>query len=136
MILSDANFYIYAAKAYENPNCIDMLEFEEDLARIKYIKKLLKRYKDTGELRDQLIINHLRILYNVFASKPCTNMLILKLWEYLEALKPFLIYLDKWNEGRISGIQFEVGSVYGSDIPLDTEVIERLREVKNNEKNV
>lgn len=135
MHVDDSTFPIYAAKAYRNPNCIDVLEFEEDLSRFKYIKKLLKRYNETGELREQLIINHLRVLYNVFEAKACTNMLIFKLWEYLDILKPFLVYLGHWNEGKITGVKFEVGEVYGSDIPLDGKIIESLRELKNGEKN-
>ena len=131
--VDDSNYLIYAAKAYNNPNCIDVIEFEEDLNRIKYIKKLLKRYKDDGELRERLILNHLRILYNVFDPKACTALLIFKTWEYLEALKPFLIYLQQWDEGRIDNVKFEVGEVYGSDIPRDVYVIDRLRTIKNEE---
>lgn len=133
MIVDDSNFGIYAAKAYKNPNCIDVIEFEEDLQRIKYVKKLLKRYKDEGELRGHLILNHLKVLYNVFDQKSCTAMLIFKVWEYLEALKPFLIYLNQWNDGKIRNVRFECGEVYGSDIPLDQAVIEFLRELKRNE---
>lgn len=131
MYVDDSTFPIYAAKAYRNPNCIDVLEFEEDLSRFKYIKKLLKRYNETGELREQLIINHLTVLYNVFDPKACTNMLIFKLWEYLDILKPFIVHIGYWNDGKIDEVKFEVGEVYGSDIPLDNYVIERLRDFKN-----
>ena len=62
--LNDDNFIIYAMKAYDRPNCV-MSEFEEDLSRIKYVKRLIKRYKTTGELKERLILNHIIVLSNV-----------------------------------------------------------------------
>jgi len=63
-IIDDNNFLLYAAKHYDNPNCTDVLEFQEDLNRIKYIKRLFKKYSETGELKERLIINHLTVVYN------------------------------------------------------------------------
>mgnify|MGYP006251878411 FL=1 len=61
--LDDSNFMLFAAKYYDNPSCVDTNEFEDDLSRIKYIKRLFRKYKDTGELRERLIFNHLIVLY-------------------------------------------------------------------------
>ena len=56
--LTEKNFLVYAMKAYNNPHCMDLEEFQEDLKRIKYIKRLFKKYLETGQLRARLVINH------------------------------------------------------------------------------
>ena len=76
--LNDDNFLIFAMKCYDSPKCI-MSEFEEDLKRIKYIKRLIKRYRTTGELEERLILNHLIILSNVFGTKNAVRMLFYKI---------------------------------------------------------
>ena len=88
--LDDGNFMLYAAKAYDNPSCVDEVEFNEDLNRIKYIKRLLRKYEMGGEIKERLILNHLVVLYNVFDGDMMTRMLFYRLYEYLEFLKPFL----------------------------------------------
>ena len=87
--LSEVNFLLFAAKNYDNPSCYDTLEFYEDLNRFKYIKRLLMRFHDTGELRDRLVLNHLIVLYNVFGPAT-TKMLFVRLDGFLEYLTPFL----------------------------------------------
>ena len=64
--LDDTNFMLYAAAHYDNPQCYDTDEFYDDLKRFKYLKRLLNRYKETGELKERLILNHLTVIYNVF----------------------------------------------------------------------
>jgi hypothetical protein len=93
MQLNDNNFSLFAAKHYDNPNCTDILEFHDDLNRIKYIKRLFKHYNDTGELKERLVLNHLITLYNVFEVQACTKMLVFKLYEYMPVLKSFLFYI-------------------------------------------
>ena len=66
--LNDNNYLLFAIKNYENPQAITKEDFEDDLKRIKYVKRLLKRYKNTGELRTHLILNHLIVLFNVFGD--------------------------------------------------------------------
>ena len=56
--LNDDNFTIYAMKCYSSPNCI-MSEFESDIKRTKYLKRLFRRYKITKSLKERLILNHL-----------------------------------------------------------------------------
>lgn len=98
MQLNDNNFSLFAAKYYDNPNCYDILEFHDDLNRIKYVTRLFKAYKDTGELKERLILNHLITLYNVFEPQACTRMLIYKLPDYTSVLKSFLIHLNMWSD--------------------------------------
>jgi len=59
--LNESNILLYAAKCYEKPNCIDS-EFDEDYKKLRYIKRLLHRYRITGELKERLILNHLDII--------------------------------------------------------------------------
>lgn len=124
MNLTEATLELYAAKYYNNPNCIDKEEFLEDFNRLKYIKRLVKRYKQTGELKERLILNHLIILYNTFESKPCTRMLVFKLKENFSVIKPFLILLNRLPEKLLlENKQY----LYFADIPLDNYVVEQIR---------
>lgn len=111
--LDDGNFLLYAAKAYENPSCVDDEEFLEDLNRIKYIKRLLRKYDVGGDLKERLIINHLVVLYNVFEGDALTRMLFYRLYEYLEFLVPFLEML-----GRLPDVVKGVGPE-GIDVETD-----------------
>jgi hypothetical protein len=126
--LTESNFQIFAMKHYTNPNCTDMLEFYDDLKRIGYLKRLFRKYKETGDLKDRLIINHLLVLYNTFEPRAMTRMLILKLDDHLDCLKPFLIALNYWttNVGKIDG---EV--VTDSDISLDQQIVQIIRQTIN-----
>jgi hypothetical protein len=93
--LSDKVFITFAMRHYNNPQCVTVEEFEQDLQRIKYIKRLLIRFKSGGELKERLILNHLIVFYNVFGIKPATKMLYFKIDEKLHPqLNSFLVYLN------------------------------------------
>ena len=126
--LDDSNFMLYAAQAYINPGCVDVLEFHEDLNRIKYIKRLFRRYSETGELKERLILNHLIVLYNVFEHRMLTRMLAYKLYDYMEFLKTFLLFLSYWPD-RIENIGLHDEIILDSDIALDTDIASTLREL-------
>ena len=126
-VLNDKNFMLYAAKFYDNKNCVDILEFHDDLNRIKYLKRLFKKYNDTGEIKIQLVLNHLTVIYNVFYPIAATRMLVLKLKEHLCYLKPFLVYTNHWPE-RIN-ISNEI--IRDSEISLDQKIVNLLREYDN-----
>jgi len=123
--LTESNFQIFAMKYYANPNCTDMLEFYDDLKRIGYLKRLFRKYKETGDLKDRLIINHLLVLYNTFEPRAMTRMLVLKLDDHLDCLKPFLIALNYWTTdiGKIEGTP-----IVDSDIGLDMGIVNRIRQ--------
>jgi hypothetical protein len=97
--LTEKNFSLYAAKNYINPRCLDPEEFEEDLTRFKYLKRLFSRYKDKQELQERLILNHLTVIHNVFGIKAATEMCFFKIdQEVWPALKTFLLYLNLLHE--------------------------------------
>ena len=124
--LNNDNFMFYAMKAYESPKCI-MSEFEEDLKRIKYVKRLIKRYKATGEIKERLILNHIIILSNVFGITPTVRMLFFKLdKEEYEILKTFLLFLNFMPQmiKGLNGIDIK-----SSDISVDLFIGKRLRSI-------
>ena len=96
--LTAANFSLFAIKNYENPQAVTKEDFEKDLQHFKYIKRLLKRYKNTGELKTHLLLNHFIILYNIF-GEATTPMLFFKIEEELwSVMKTFVVFLDKLPE--------------------------------------
>ena len=96
--LNSDNFLLFTIKHYENPQAVTKEDFEKDLNHFKYIKRLLKRYKNTGELKTHLILNHFIILYNIF-GEATTPMLFFKIEEELwESMKTFIVFLDKLPE--------------------------------------
>ena len=118
MQLNDNNFSLFAAQYYNNPNCTDILEFHDDLNRIKYVKRLLKTYKETGELKERLVLNHLITLYNVFEPQACSKMLVFKLVDHVEVVKSFLEYMNVWPM-RIEGLGPNNLSINSNDIDSD-----------------
>lgn len=124
MILSEETFLLYAAKFYDNPQCTSMEEFEEDLKRFQYLKRLFNRYENTGELRERLILNHIIILYNCFALKT-TDMLFFKLKGQEMFLMPFLVKLNYIAEN----ISYENKIMKSSDIPMDPLIVDKLRKI-------
>jgi len=125
--MSENNYVMYAMKNYNNPQCLDVDEFYSDLNRIKYLKKLMKRYLATGEMKDRLILNHIIILYNVFGIIPATRLLFFKTdKELYPMLKTFITYLNYLPEGEKLEEVIEVDIL---PIPLDETVVKMLREV-------
>jgi len=124
--IHDDNFLIFAMKAYNSPNCIQS-EFEEDLKRLKYVKRLIKRYRVTGELRERLILNHITILGNVFGVESAVRMLFYKLDRNdFDILKTFLLFLN-YMPKMIYGIRGN--NINSSDITVDFFVAKRLRDI-------
>jgi O-phosphoseryl-tRNA(Cys) synthetase len=87
--LNEDNFLLFAIKNYENPQAVTKEDFEKDLNHFKYIKRLLKRYKNTGQLKSHLLLNHFIILYNIF-GEATTPMLFFKIEKgIVECVKNF-----------------------------------------------
>lgn len=121
--LNENNFLLYAMHHYDNPQCHSIDEFEEDLKKFLYLKKLFSRYKRDNELRERLILNHIIVLFNVF-GEATTNMLFYKIdQEYWTALTTFLVYLERMPE------QLPEHSIKLSDIALDETIIQALRKI-------
>ena len=96
--LTEDNFQLFAIKNYENPQAVTEDDFHKDLNHFKYIKRLLKRYRNTGELKTHLIINHFIVLYNIF-GEAATPMLFHKIEKELwPVMKTFVLFLNKLPE--------------------------------------
>jgi hypothetical protein len=93
--LNSENFELFAAKYYENPSCIDAEDFYDDIAKFKYIIRLLRRYRDSGKIQERLVLNHIITIYNVFQLQAATRMLFYRIDEDLwPVLKTFLVFLN------------------------------------------
>jgi hypothetical protein len=96
--LTEDNFLLFAIKNYENPQAVTKEDFDKDLNHFKYIKRLLKRYKNTGQLKSHLLLNHFIILYNIF-GEATTPMLFHKIEDDLwPSMKTFVMFLGKLPE--------------------------------------
>lgn len=116
--LTEENYILFASKHYKNTQCTSIEEFEEDLNKIKYIKRLLRRYLVNNNLQHRLILNHMIILFNVFDIEAARRMLFFKLdTKYWSAIKTFLVYLNYMPENE------------KIDIPLDMEIVAALRKL-------
>lgn len=121
------NFMLYAAKAYDKPNCL-MSEFVEDMKRFNYLKRLFHKYRKNDELREQLILNHLVVIYNVFGPEAATRLLFYKSTkEDYAAVKTFLLFLNLMPNVVI-GIKGK--NIRSSDIEVDLKIAETLRKIK------
>lgn len=126
--LDGSNFLLYAAKHYDNPQCFDTIEFYEDLKRFKYIKRLINRYIEDGELKERLIINHIVILFNLFGTMPAIRMLFFKCEGLESYLAPFLVALNNLPE-KVENIGTTNKTIYTSDIILNEKIVEVLRKM-------
>lgn len=107
-VLTEDNLLLYAAKHYYNPKCIDFEEFQEDLHRFKYLKRLLNKYLETGNLSERLILNHLIVIFNSFNIEASLNILELKLEEkHWPVIKPFLVFMKYITNEQYTGISMD-----------------------------
>jgi hypothetical protein len=124
--LTSENVLMFAVKAYDKPNMI-LSEFKEDMKRFNYLKRLFRRYRKIGELREQLVINHLIVLYNVFGPEVATRLLFYKMSkEDYSTLKTYLLFLSCMPE-VVKGIKGQ--DIISSDIEVDMVIADSLRKI-------
>jgi hypothetical protein len=116
--LNDDNFEIFAIRNYNNPQCLSVEEFHEDVARFKYIQRLLRRYRNNGDLKERLILNHLIAIYNIFPIQAANRMMFHRIDKELwPALKTFLTFLNYLPTDVLE------------DIPGDLLIAKKLKEL-------
>lgn len=127
--LRDDNFIMFAMKSYDSPNYM-ISEFEEDLKRIKYIKRLIRRYRNTGDIKERLILNHIIIMGNVFGIESTVRMLFFKhsIEDYI-VLKTFLVFLN-YMPKIVIGIRGT--NIHSSTIGIDINIGRILSEINHN----
>ena len=124
--LNDANFILFAIKNYENPQAVTKEDFDKELNHFKYIKRLLKRYKNTGVLKSHLLLNHFIILFNIF-GEATTPMLFFKIDEELwPVMKTFVIFLNRFPEYPKTRMH---------DVAVDLECLKELNRVYNEKES-
>ena len=115
--LTEDNFILYAMKHYDNPSCSGIAEFNDDLKRFRYLKRLFRKYKAGSGLKERLILNHIVVLYNLFGPTATTNMLFFKIdKKFWPQLKTFLVFLNLMPPEE-------------TDIALDPNVVDSLRKI-------
>ena len=123
--LNEDNFLLFAIKNYENPQAVTKEDFDRDLNHFKYIKRLLKRYKNTGVLKTHLLLNHFIILYNIF-GEATTPMLFYKIDQDLwSAMKTFIMFLNRLPE---------YPKCYIHDIQVDLICLKELNKIYEREE--
>jgi hypothetical protein len=125
--LNSDNVLLFCVKAYDRPDML-MSEFKEDMKRFNYLKRLFRRHRKIGELREQLVLNHLIVIYNVFGPEFATRILFFKMAkEDYSALKTYLLFLN-YMPIVVYGIKGQ--DILSSDIEVDMEIAEALRKIK------
>ncbi len=125
--LTNENFLMYAIKNYDNPGCRGLRDFQDDLKRLRYIKRLLGRYRQTGDIKERLVINHLIVFYNVFGVDAASRMLFFKIQESLwPELKTFLVFLHYMPKTVMVSNGMNMPE---SEIPLDAHLVDLLRKI-------
>ena len=109
---------MFAIRHYDNPHCESEAEFQDDMKRFKYIKRLLRKYHESGILKERLLLNHIIVLNNLFGPDACATLLLFKIQsEYWRTLKTFLIYLNLLRNDEMA------------DIEIDEKVLDALRKL-------
>jgi hypothetical protein len=122
-MLTEDNFLQYAMHHYDNSQCYSLEEFNDDLKRFLYLKKLFNRYKNECDLKENLILNHLIVIYNIFGDE-ATNMLFFKIdKEYWDTLVTFLVFLNRMPE-ELPQYKLKL-----SHVKLDEYIIQILRKI-------
>lgn len=119
--LTDSNFALFAAKHYDNPQCVDTQEFLDDLKRFAYLKRAFSKYHENNDVNIRLILNHIITLTNLFGMHT-TSMLFFRVdKEHHKYLKPFLVFLE-YLPNTVNGIKT-------SEIPMDETIVRELRNI-------
>ena len=126
-ILNEDTFLMYCMKHYDGGLLPTIDDFQDDINRIKYIKKLVTRYQQSGDLKERLILNHIIVLNNVFGAEPTARILYFRIVEHFDIIKPFLVTIGILPRQFINiGCQ----QIIDTDmIPMDHTVVSRLREL-------
>ena len=125
--LTNDNILLYAIKSYDKPNML-MSEFKEDMKRFNYLKRLFRRYRKDNDLKNQLILNHIVVLSNVFGAEVITRLLFFNMArEDYSAIKTYLLFLSHMPD-VVLGIRGQ--NLLSSDIPVDMNIANTLRKIK------
>ncbi len=121
--ITDQDLVLYAARHYDNPSCHGVEEFYSDLSIPTHLKKLFGRYVQNGDLKENLVINHIILFYNVFDPRAGTRILFFKIDKsYHSILKTFLVFLNRVEENTVFSEDLDFRK-----IPTDYKLLTYLR---------
>ena len=104
--LTNENILMFAIRHYDNPQCEGEYEFHDDMKRFKFIKRLLRKYDETGELKERLILNHITVIYNVFGADAGSTLLLFKIEkEFWGVLKTFMKFLNMISDHELKEVE-------------------------------
>lgn len=124
MNLTDDNFLLFAVKHYNNPSCSGIKEFNDDLKRFKYVKRLFRKYKKTRQLSEKLILNHIILLHNVFGEHLLPLIFYKIEEEHWPQVKTFLVFLNYLPDNYVINKY-----INETDVPLDEYIVQKLRKI-------
>ena len=125
--LNDSNIEPYCIKHYDNPQCLAMEDYHNDMRRFKYIKRLLNQFSNDNEIKVRLLLNHIIMVYNIFDNEAATRILFFKIdSKHWDILKTVLIFLNRMPK-NIKGINSR--NIIASDIQLNDKIVTMLREI-------
>lgn len=124
----EGNWLLVAMKAYDNPSATSMDEFNADMKRFKYIRKLVTQYERGGELKERLVLNHVILLNNVLGPETLARLLFLKMADQMSVIAPFMIMLNVYPE-VVRAIGREGRDYRTDEVRLDDSVIQALRSI-------
>ena len=105
-ILTSETIDIFAKRHYDNPADVNSQEFDDDMKRFKYLKRLFRKYDTSKEFKARLIVNHIIILGNVFGIDAATTLLFFKIdKEHWSMLKTILIFLNYMPDGELIDVE-------------------------------
>lgn len=121
--INESTFLLIAMHHYDNSQCTSVAEFEEDLKKFGYLKKLFSRYKENNDLKERLILNHIIVLHNLFGLV-AIELLFFKIdKQHWDVLATFLLYLELMpNTIPEFGIKLD-------DMKIDQHVLDTLRKI-------
>ena len=104
-ILTPETIDLFALRHYDNRGA-SREEFDDDMNRFKYLKRLFRKYDTSKELKSRLIINHIIVLSNVFGVDAATTLLFFKIdRQHWALLKTILVYLHFMPEEDMTDIR-------------------------------
>ena len=116
-VLTHETIDLFVLKHYDNRGA-SKEEFEDDLKRFKYLKRLFRKYDTSKEFKSRLIINHVIVLANVFGVDAATTLLFFKIdKQHWYLLKTILIFLNYMPENEMI------------DLETDQNVMEELKRI-------
>lgn len=118
--LNKDNYIFFAIQNYNNPRSSTKEDFYEDLGRLKYIQRHLKKYVTTGNVSLHLLLNHFIVLYNVFGEAATALLFYKSGQEYWSAIKTVLIFLNRYPSNPSQSL---------NSIPVDYNLFSQLKKV-------